>query len=45
MDITLLRIATTVVGFVCFLGIVLWVFDRQKTKRFEEAAQLPFLDE
>jgi cbb3-type cytochrome oxidase subunit 3 len=24
---------------------VLWVYDRQKTKRFEEAAQLPFLDE
>ena len=45
MDITLLRIATTVVGFVCFLGIVLWVYDRQKTKRFEEAAQLPFLGE
>jgi cytochrome c oxidase cbb3-type subunit 4 len=45
MDITLLRIATTVVGFVCFLGIVLWVYDRQKTKRFDEAAQLPFLDE
>jgi cytochrome c oxidase cbb3-type subunit 4 len=45
MDITTLRIATTVVGFLCFLGIVLWVFDRQKTKRFDEAAQLPFLDE
>jgi cytochrome c oxidase cbb3-type subunit 4 len=45
MDITLLRIATTVVGFVFFLGIVLWVWDRKKTKRFEEAAQLPFLDE
>ena len=44
MDITTLRIATTVVGFLCFLGIVLWVFDRQKTKRFDEAAQLPFLD-
>ncbi len=45
MDITTLRIVTTVVGFLCFLGIVLWVFDRQKTKRFDEAAQLPFLDE
>jgi cytochrome c oxidase cbb3-type subunit 4 len=45
MDITTLRIATTVVGFLCFLGIVLWVFDQQKTKRFDEAAQLPFLDE
>ena len=39
MDITTLRIATTVVGFLCFLGIVLWVFDRQKTKRCGEAAQ------
>ena len=45
MDITLLRIATTVVGFMCFLGILLWVFDRKKNQRFEEAAQLPFLDE
>ena len=45
MVITLLRIATTVVGFVCFLGIVFWVFDRKKTQRFDEAAQLPFLDE
>jgi cytochrome c oxidase cbb3-type subunit 4 len=45
MDITLLRIATTVVGFVCFLGIVLWAFDRNKNQRFDEAAQLPFLDE
>ena len=31
--------------FVCFLGIVFWVFDRKKTQRFDEAAQLPFLDE
>jgi cbb3-type cytochrome oxidase subunit 3 len=45
MDITFLRILATVVGFVCFLGIVLWVVDRKKTKRFEEAALLPFLDE
>lgn len=45
MDITLLRIATTVVGFVCFQGIVFWVFDRKKTQRFDEAAHLPFLDE
>lgn len=45
MDITLLRIVATVVGFLCFLGILLWVFDRKKTKRFDEAANLPFLDE
>jgi len=45
MDITFLRILATVIGFICFLGIVLWVVDRRKTKRFEEAANLPFLDE
>jgi cytochrome c oxidase cbb3-type subunit 4 len=43
MDITILRIAITVLGFVCFLAIVVWVLDRRKTRAFEEAAQLPFL--
>jgi cytochrome c oxidase cbb3-type subunit 4 len=43
MDITVLRIATTVLGFVCFLAIVVWVLDRRKTRAFEQAAQLPFL--
>ena len=43
MDITFWRIVTTVLGFVCFLAIVVWVMDRRKTRAFEEAAQLPFL--
>ena len=45
MDITTLRIISTVASFVIFVGIVLWVIDRKKTRRFNEAAQLPFQDD
>ena len=44
-DITNLRIIATVLSFVCFIGIILWTIDRRKTRRFEEASRLPFLDE
>jgi cytochrome c oxidase cbb3-type subunit 4 len=44
-DITHLRIVATVLGFVCFIGIIWWTLDRRKTRRFEEASRLPFLDE
>jgi len=42
MDLTTLRIGATVACFVVFLGIVAWAFSRRNTRRFEEAAQLPF---
>lgn len=45
MDITTLRIITTVASFAIFVGIVWWVIDRKKTRRFDEAAQLPFQDD
>ncbi len=45
MDVTTLRIITTVASFAIFVGIVLWVMDRKKTRRFDEAAQLPFQDD
>ena len=45
MDITTLRIITTVASFVIFIGIVVWALDRRKTQRFEEAAQLPFQED
>ncbi|MEY3766548.1 MAG: cbb3-type cytochrome c oxidase subunit 3 [Betaproteobacteria bacterium] len=45
MDITTLRIVATLVSFVAFIGIVVWVLDRRKTQRFEEAAQLPFQED
>ena len=44
-DITHLRIIATVLSFLCFIGIMLWTLDRRKTRRFEEASRLPFLDE
>lgn len=44
-DITILRIIATVLSFVCFIGIIGWTLDRRKTRRFEDASRLPFLDE
>jgi cbb3-type cytochrome oxidase subunit 3 len=34
-----------VLSFVCFIGIIWWTLDRRKTRRFEDASRLPFLDE
>jgi cytochrome c oxidase cbb3-type subunit 4 len=45
MDITTMRIVATLVSFATFIGIVVWVLDRRKTQRFEEAAQLPFQED
>ncbi len=45
MDITTLCIVATLVSFAAFIGIVVWVLDRRKTQRFEEAAQLPFQED
>jgi len=45
MDITTLRTAATVVSFIAFIGIIFWTMDRKKTPDFDEAAQLPFLDD
>ena len=42
MDLTTLRVAATVACFVVFLAILVWTFSRRNTRRFEEAAQLPF---
>ncbi len=42
MDLNTLRIATTVVSFLCFVGIGIWAFARRNRARFEEAARLPF---
>ncbi len=46
MDNTIfLRVAVTVLSFFLFIGIVWWTVDRRKTRQFEEASRLPFLDE
>ncbi|MEO7393196.1 MAG: CcoQ/FixQ family Cbb3-type cytochrome c oxidase assembly chaperone [Ramlibacter sp.] len=42
MDITTLRIAATLVCFVTFIGILVWVYARADRGRFDEAARIPF---
>ena len=42
MDINDLRSITTVLGLLCFLGIVGWAYGKGSKKGFEEAANLPF---
>ena len=39
------RIAVTVAGFLCFLGICVWAYSRAAKPAFEEAARLPFLED
>lgn len=42
MDIDTLRSIMTVVVFLAFLGIVIWVYGAAQKPRFERAAMLPF---
>jgi cytochrome c oxidase cbb3-type subunit 4 len=39
---TILGIATTVLAFVAFLGIVAWAWGSGRRKAFDEAANAPF---
>lgn len=45
MDLYILRIALTVLGFVCFLGICIWAYSGYARKGFDEAAMIPFTDD
>ncbi|MET3396006.1 cytochrome c oxidase cbb3-type subunit 4 [Variovorax sp. 1140] len=42
IDLTILRIAATVVCFALFIGIVIWAYSRRNAPGFQEAARLPF---
>jgi cytochrome c oxidase cbb3-type subunit 4 len=42
MDMNTLRIAVTVVSFIVFVGILIWVWRNRNTSDFKEAAHLPF---
>jgi cytochrome c oxidase cbb3-type subunit 4 len=42
MDITTLRIASTLVSFVTFVGILAWAYSRRRAADFEAASHLPF---
>ncbi len=45
MDINDLRVAVTLVSFGLFAGIVRWAWTRTNRARFDEAAQLPFIND
>jgi cytochrome c oxidase cbb3-type subunit 4 len=46
MDLTMLiRIGTTVAGFVCFVAIILWAYGKPARARFDEAAMQPIDDD
>ena len=44
MDINDLRTLVTVLSFVVFAAIVTWACSSRQQKRFEEAANLPFVE-
>ena len=44
MDLNLLRSVITAVLFVIFLGIVFWAYGKRQKQRFDEAANLPFVE-
>jgi cytochrome c oxidase cbb3-type subunit IV len=45
MDINTLRSLVTVVSLLVFLGIVVWAVSARNKKIFDQAAQLPLLEE
>jgi cytochrome c oxidase cbb3-type subunit 4 len=42
MDINTLRILVTLISFIVFVGIIVWVWRHRHAADFEEAANLPF---
>ncbi|VVM98267.1 hypothetical protein PS662_03206 [Pseudomonas fluorescens] len=45
MSSGMIRGLGTVVVFLAFIGLTLWVFNRKRTPEFAEARLLPFADE
>lgn len=45
MDINTLRGLATVFAMVAFIGVCLWAYSSRRKKGFDEAANLPFVDE
>ncbi len=41
MDVNDLRIATTLISFALFIGIMVWAFSRRHKEDFEAASKLP----
>ncbi|HYA20692.1 MAG TPA: cbb3-type cytochrome c oxidase subunit 3 [Burkholderiales bacterium] len=45
MDINDLRVIITVVSFAAFVGIVWWAWSGRRKTAFDQAAQLPFVED
>ena len=44
MDINDIRVVTTVMSLILFIGIMVWTWSSRRRSGFDEAAQLPFSD-
>jgi cytochrome c oxidase cbb3-type subunit IV len=44
VDLSDLRTIVTTLSFIAFLGVVFWAYNGKQKKRFDEAANLPFVD-
>jgi cytochrome c oxidase cbb3-type subunit IV len=45
VDLSDLRTIVTALSFIAFLGVVVWAYNSNQKARFDEAANLPFVDE
>jgi len=45
VDLSDLRTIVTALSFIAFLGVVFWAYSSKQKKRFDEAANLPFVDD
>jgi len=45
MELNVLRSAMTLISFIVFVGIIVWAWNRQRQSSFDEAANLPLLDD
>jgi cytochrome c oxidase cbb3-type subunit 4 len=45
VDINLVRGLLTLLLLVAFIGLCLWAYSRKQEKSFNEAANLPFIDD
>lgn len=45
IDLNMLRSIVTLVSLALFVGLVVWTWSRRRKSSFDEAAQLPFMDD
>jgi cytochrome c oxidase cbb3-type subunit 4 len=45
MDINFIRVCTTVLSFISFIGILIWVYQPKLKNSFNESANYPFLED